>query len=72
MTDIAPLMEKIAQIRRQGYAAIEQEFEVLAVPLADREGVYWGALSLTSHLSRTSLDALCRDHLIYSTARRRC
>ena len=36
---------------------------VLAVPLADREGVYWGALSLTSHLSRTSLDALCRDHL---------
>lgn len=46
VTDIAPLMEKIAQIRRQGYAAIEQEFEigmlVLAVPLADREGVYWG------------------------------
>ena len=44
-----------------------QEFEigmlVLAVPLSDREGLYWGALSLTSHQSRTSLEALCRDHL---------
>ena len=36
VTDVAALMEKIAQVRRQGYAAIEQEFEigmlVLAVP----------------------------------------
>ena len=36
---------------------------VLAVPLTDREGTWWGALSLTSHQSRTSLEALCRDHL---------
>lgn len=67
VTDVAALMEKIAQVRRQGYAAIEQEFEigmlVLAVPLSDREGLYWGALSLTSHQSRTSIEALCRDHL---------
>lgn len=67
VTDVAPLMEKIAQVRRQGYATIEQEFEigmlVLAVPLTDREGTWWGALSLTSHQSRTSLEALCRDHL---------
>jgi len=46
---------------------MEQEFEigmlVLAVPLTDREGTWWGALSLTSHQSRTSLEALCRDHL---------
>ena len=67
VTDIASLMEKIAQVRRQGYATIEQEFEigmlVLAVPLTDREGTWWGALSLTSHQSRTSLEALCRDHL---------
>ena len=67
VTDIASLMEKIAQVRRQGYATIEQEFEigmlVLAVPLTDREGTWWGTLSLTSHQSRTSLEALCRDHL---------
>lgn len=59
-------MEKIARVRRQGYATIEQEFEIgmlaLAVPLTDREGPV-GALSLTSHQSRTSLEALCRDHL---------
>ncbi len=36
---------------------------VLAVPLTDREGTLVGALSLTSHQSRTSLEALCRDHL---------
>jgi Transcriptional regulator len=67
VTDVALLMEKIAQVRRQGYATIEQEFEigmlVLAVPLTDREGTWWGALSLTSHQSRTSLEALCHDHL---------
>ena len=67
VTDIATLMERIAQVRRQGYATIEQEFEigmlVVAVPLADREGLYWGALSLTSHQSRTSLEAMCRNHL---------
>ena len=67
VTDVPMLMERIAAVRRQGYATIEQEFEigmlVLAVPLSDREGTYWGALSLTSHQSRTSLEALCRDHL---------
>ena len=65
MTDIASLMEKIARTA-PGYATIEQEFEigmlVLAVPLTDRKGPV-GALSLTSHQSRTSLEALCRDHL---------
>ena len=67
VTDIVTLMERIAKVRRQGYATIEQEFEigmlVVAVPLADREGLYWGALSLTSHQSRTSLEAMCRNHL---------
>lgn len=67
VTDIATLMERIAHVRRQGYATIEQEFEigmlVVAVPLANGEGLYWGALSLTSHQSRTSLEAMCRNHL---------
>lgn len=67
VTGVDELMALIAQVRRQGYATIEQEFEigmlVIAVPLADREGLYWGALSLTSHQSRTTLEALCRDHL---------
>ncbi len=47
VTDVAQLMERIAQVRRQGYATIEQEFEigmlVIAVPLADREGCTGGA-----------------------------
>ncbi|STS80600.1 transcriptional regulator [Klebsiella pneumoniae] len=76
VTDIASLMEKIAQVRRQGYATIEQEFEigmlVLAVPLTDREGTWWGALSLTSHQSRTSLERYAAITSICSTARRRC
>lgn len=66
-TGIPELMDKIAEVRQQGYATVEKEFEVgmlvLAVPLTDREGLYWGALSLTSHQSRTSMEALCRDHL---------
>ncbi|MFO6295756.1 IclR family transcriptional regulator, partial [Pseudomonas aeruginosa] len=52
---------------RRAYGCIEQEVEIgmrgLAVRLTDREGTWWGALSLTSHQSRTSLEALCRDHL---------
>ncbi|MTH44708.1 IclR family transcriptional regulator domain-containing protein [Intestinirhabdus alba] len=67
VTDVAQLMAKMEEVRRLGYATVEQEFEigmlVVAVPLADREGQYWGALSLTSHLSRTSMENLCRDHL---------
>lgn len=66
-TGIPELMDKIADVRHQGYATVEKEFEVgmlvLAVPLTDREGLYWGALSITSHQSRTSMEALCRDHL---------
>lgn len=66
-TGIPELMDKIADVRQQGYATVEKEFEVgmlvLAVPLTDREGLYWGALSITSHQSRTSMEALCRDHL---------
>ncbi|HDS1151682.1 TPA: helix-turn-helix domain-containing protein [Pluralibacter gergoviae] len=67
ITDIPALMEKIDEVRALGYACIEKEFEVdmlvVAVPLSDREGEYWGALSLTSHQSRTTMEALCRDHL---------
>ncbi|WP_297203057.1 IclR family transcriptional regulator C-terminal domain-containing protein [uncultured Pluralibacter sp.] len=66
-TGVPELMDKIADVRKQGYATVEKEFEVgmlvLAVPLTDREGLYWGALSITSHQSRTSMEALCRDHL---------
>lgn len=66
-TGVPELMDKIADVRQQGYATVEKEFEVgmlvLAVPLTDREGLYWGALSITSHQSRTSMEALCRDHL---------
>ncbi|MCS5781540.1 hypothetical protein LNP24_19620 [Klebsiella pneumoniae subsp. pneumoniae] len=67
VTDIASLMEKIAQVRRQGYATIEQEFEIGmlgAGGAVNRQGrdPGGGALSLTSHQSRTSLEALCRDH----------
>ena len=34
VTDVALLMEKIAQVRRQGYATIEQEFEIGMLVLA--------------------------------------
>ncbi|EHG6149477.1 helix-turn-helix domain-containing protein [Escherichia fergusonii] len=67
VTDIQLLKAKIAEVRELGYATVEQEFEigmlVIAVPLIDREGQYWGALSLTSHQSRTSIEKLCCDHL---------
>lgn len=67
LTDIPQLMSVIAAIREQGYATISKEFEpgmlVVAVPLADRQGRFWGTLSLTSHQSRTTVEAMCRDHL---------
>lgn len=67
LTDIDALMAVIASIRQRGYASVIQEYEigmvVLAVPLMDRQGMFWGVLSLTSHLSRSSLDTLTQQHL---------
>lgn len=67
VTDIPQLLAIVDKIRAQGYATVTQEFEVgmnvLAVPLSDRQGQFWGALSLTTHQSRATLEELCRDNL---------
>jgi IclR family transcriptional regulator, pca regulon regulatory protein len=57
----------VAAVRRQGYAATDQELEEglrsLAVPLRSASGTVSAALNVSVHASRTSMTALRRDFL---------
>jgi IclR family transcriptional regulator, pca regulon regulatory protein len=57
----------LANVRRQGYAATDQELEEglrsLAVPLRTASGTVTAALNLSVHASRASMAALRRDFL---------
>jgi len=57
----------LATVRRQGYAATDQELEEglrsLAVPLRSASGTVTAALNLSVHASRTTMAALRRDFL---------
>ena len=61
------LREIIATVRRQGYAATDQELEEglrsLAVPLHNASGAVTAALNLSVHASRASMAVLRRDFL---------
>lgn len=63
-----PLREELQRIARQGYAEVDQEFEVgmrvLGVPLLDRHGVLRSTLAVTSHASRISLEEMRRRFLM--------
>ena len=61
------LREILTIVRRQGYAATDQELEEglrsLAVPLRSAAGAVTAALNLSVHASRASMAALRRDFL---------
>ena len=65
--DEQALREELNVIARQGFAAVDQEFEVgmrvLGVPLPDRHGVLRSTLAITSHASRISLDEMKKRFL---------
>ncbi len=65
--DMDTLRATLATVRRQGYAATDQELEEglrsLAVPLRNAAGTITAALNLSVHASRASMAALRRDFL---------
>lgn len=67
VTDKDALGTILETVRRQGYAATDQELEEglrsLAVPLRNASGNVIAALNLSVHASRTSMAALRRDFL---------
>jgi len=68
------LLERIAEVRRQGWALVDQELELgvrsLAAPLRDKNGVV-AAMNVSTHAGRTSLDELMQRFLpeLLETAR---
>jgi IclR family pca regulon transcriptional regulator len=67
VTDKDALRTILAGVRRQGYAATDQELEEglrsLAVPLRSASGAVTAALNVSVHASRASMAALRRDFL---------
>jgi IclR family transcriptional regulator, pca regulon regulatory protein len=65
--DMDSLRTTLAAVRRQGYAATDQELEEglrsLAVPLRGPSGTVTAALNLSVHASRTTMAVLRRDFL---------
>jgi IclR family transcriptional regulator, pca regulon regulatory protein len=65
--DKAELRAILATVRRQGYAATDQELEEglrsLAVPLHTSSGAVTAALNVSVHASRASMAVLKRDFL---------
>jgi IclR family pca regulon transcriptional regulator len=72
----AALRTELAKVRGQGWALVDQELEdglrSLAAPVRNRAGRVVGAVNLSAHASRTSLESLRRDllpHLLAATGR---
>lgn len=66
--DEAALREELRRVASQGYAEVDQEFEVgmrvLGAPLLDRHGVLRSTLTITTHASRISLEEMRRRYLM--------
>ena len=72
------LADEIARVRAQGYALVDQEFELglrtIAVPLKDHRGEVIAAINVGAHASRMSMDRLvdeCLPSLMDAQARLR-
>lgn len=58
VTDLAQLQERLAQVREDGYAVVDQELEVgvrsVAAPIRDADGIAVAAVNVSTHASRTT------------------
>jgi IclR family pca regulon transcriptional regulator len=67
VTDKVTLRSLLERVRRQGWAATDQELEEglrsLAVPIRDTSGAVVAALNVSVHASRASMATLRRDFL---------
>jgi len=78
LTDIAELRSEISRVRTQGYAAVDQEFELglrtVSVPLKNFRGEVLAAMNISVQASRVSLAQLietCLPALLQAQARLR-
>jgi IclR family transcriptional regulator, pca regulon regulatory protein len=67
VTDPIELAGRIAEVRRQGWALVDQELEEglvsMAAPITDRTGVMVAALNISGQANRTSAPAMQRTML---------
>ena len=67
-TDETAIRAELGQVAAQGYAIVDQEFEVgmrvLTVPLYGRSGRLQASLSLTTHASRVSIEEMRLRYLL--------
>src|SRR5437764_10317258 len=67
VADKASLRRVLVAVRRQGYAAVDQELEEglrsLAVPIHDASGAVVAALNVSVHASRATMVVLRREFL---------
>jgi IclR family transcriptional regulator, pca regulon regulatory protein len=67
LTKPADLHDELAQVRRQGWALVDQELEAglrsIGAPLRDRRGRALAAINVSTHVGRVGLDALRKDFL---------
>jgi IclR family transcriptional regulator, pca regulon regulatory protein len=64
LTSLPALRAELAKVRTQGFALVDQELEEglrsVAAPIRDRAGRVIGAVNISSHASRTSLESMRR------------
>jgi len=67
VTDPAVLREQLEQVRADGYAIVDQELEeglvAVAVPVRGRDGRVVGAINLSTHVLRRSVESV-REELV--------
>ena len=60
--DLPELLDRLTEVRRDGYAIVDQELEVgvrsAAAPLRKGEGCALAAMNVSTHVGRTGLDEL--------------
>ena len=67
LTDEGALRAELAQVRRQGWALVDQELEgglrSIAAPIRDTRGQVIAAINVSTHASRTTLDSIRKSML---------
>jgi IclR family pca regulon transcriptional regulator len=67
VTDRAELRRQVHEVRRAGFALVDQELEeglvAIAAPVRDRSGRTIGAINLSTHVMRRSVESM-RDELL--------